>query len=304
LQNKDSELNFSAKGLYNETILTNIFKGNFIDIPFDRDEVEFFLLFDAYIKTFSEDCNSSLPSAKIELTKEVCTSEEVITNGYGMEISRNCVSWKTVGTGVFASPKMYNAKMQLDRLQNADAYRILLSTMGDDDPLGNAQSIVSKAQAAKEDMANLLKMNGCNSKGLERFEENLRLFALNKQPIVLGKNSSVSGNSVANVISKNQNFTKMLEDFVYDHSQKWVMNRYERGSVSNLSIVSKDAQGFPSLIKASYVFQGFTGRTVGTVTLTFKEGLPDCMYFFDMPNNCRTPDRKIVADYAKGAYQN
>ena len=31
------------------------------------------------------------------------------------------------------------------------------------------------------------------------------------------------------------------------------------------------------------------------MTVDFTDGLPECMYFFDLPTTCKTPNRRIVA---------
>jgi len=47
----------------------------------------------------------------------------------------------------------------------------------------------------------------------------------------------------------------------------------------------------------------YNGKTSGGVTSTFVDGMPECLYFNDMPWSCRTPNRRIAAKYAEGAYQ-
>ena len=295
-KNETDNLTFTAEGLHFETVLTNIFKGNFIDIPFDRDETTFVLLYNAYVTTYAKHCTSSLPANKIELTKPECVTERVTKNGYGMEISRNCVEWIDVGIGLYAAPKMFNAKVVLENLQAGDAFRNMYKMMKQDNPIGIASSVLNNSQAADADMKALLKMNGCKSAGLMRFQENLRLFAMGKQPIPL------NGKTKAAVSSKNQNLTKLAEDLVFEHSKTWAMNRYQRGSISSVSEV-KDTNGKLIEIRTRYVYQGFSGRNNGSVRITFTDGLPECLYFFDFPNACRTANRKIVAQYAGGNYQ-
>lgn len=291
-----NSLVFNAKGLHFENILTNIFKGNFIDIPFDRDETTFILLFNAYVTTYAKHCTSSLPANKIELTRPECKTERVTKDGYGWEISRTCVEWIDVGTGLYAAPEMFNTKVILDNLQAGDAFRNMYKMMKQDNPIGIASSVLNNSQAADADMKALLKMNGCKSPGLMRFQENLRLFALGKQPI------SIDGKKKAIVSSKNQNLTKLAEDLVFEHSKTWAMNRYQRGSISSVSEI-KDTNGKLTEIRTKYVYQGFTGRNNGSVRITFTDGLPECLYFFDFPNACRTANRSIVAKYAGGSYK-
>ena len=291
---------FSAEGLHNEELLTNIFSGNFVDIPFDRDEQIFVILFNSYVTTYARNCAASLPLNKVELTRQECETERVTTNGYGMEVGRDCISWVTVGTGLYATPEMYNAKAVLEGLQAGDAFRNMFSMLKQKDPIGNAMSTVNNFQAAKADMNSLFKINGCKSPGIMRFQENLRLFALNKQPIRLGGNIARPSNTDLSV--KNQNFKKLVEDLVYEHSKKWVMNRYQRGSGYDVTIVSRDDKDRPSEIRAKYLFQGFGGKRAGSVRLTFNAGLPECLYFYDFPRTCRTADRRIVAQYVDGSY--
>ena len=39
------------------------------------------------------------------------------------------------------------------------------------------------------------------------------------------------------------------------------------------------------------------------VTVTFTDGLPACLYFFDLPSVCRAPSSRIIAAYDGGHYQ-
>lgn len=289
---------FTAKGLHYEELLTHFYEGNFEAIQFDRDAQLFSLLLNSYITEYAKRCDSSLPSSKIELTKDVCTTERVTTNGYGVEVGRTCVAWKQVGLGIYASPEMHNAKLVIDGLQAGDSFRTMWRMITQEDPLNSAMSQIGELKAVQADMQTLIRMNGCNSKGLKRFEENLRLFALNKQPIRLDGSSTKKP-----LNSGQQNFSKLVEDLVYAHSKTWAMNRYERGSVSSVQVVARDANSHPTKITARYIYQGFSGRSNGSVTITFLDGLPRCLYFFDFPSTCRTADRRIVASYANGGYQ-
>lgn len=299
ISTSDDPSKFTAKGLHYEEIMTNIHSGKFEHIGFDREEQGFTFLFNAYITAYAKGCASSLPSDKIELTQQECETWSVTKNGYGVEISRYCISYRTIGTGLYAAPDMYNAKLVLDDIVAGDTFRNLYKMISQENAIENAFSTIGDLRSAINDMEKLVRINGCNSEGLKRFQENLRLFALNKQPIRLDGGSTKSSSSTT---TGNQNFPKLVEDLVYAQSKKWVMNRYESGSVSNVRVVSRDNQNRPTKITANYVFQGFSGRSSGSVTLTYKDGLPNCLYFYDFPNTCRTPDRRIVTSYANGGY--
>lgn len=296
---------FSAKGLNNEKVLTSLYLGDFVDIDFDRDDLNFVILYGAYLNSYARRCSAYLPPSKVEMTRQECTTERVTRNGYGVEISRECVNWVTVGTGLYADPEMYEAKLKLDHLQAGDTYRRAFSMLTKRDPIAGAMNMVGDAQAAMSDMDALVQMNACVNPGLKRFQENLKLFALNKQPIRLGAKPATSAAATPRlgVPFKDQNYTKLVEDLVFQQSKTWVMNQYVSGSVSGVSVSSRDDQGRPSKLVAQYIYNGFSNRSRGSVTLTFTDGLPECMYFFDFPALCRTPNRQIVAAYANGAYQ-
>lgn len=290
---------FSAKGLHNEKLLTDIFKGEFINIPFDREKNTFALILNEYIDAYAVHCKNSLPANKVELMRPECVTERVTKDAYGWEISRTCVEWVYVGRGLYAAPKMRDAQKVIEKLQTTDALRNMYKMMQQDNPIGEAYKIVNTANAIKEDMVKLLSMNGCKSAGLMRFQENLRLFAHNKQPIKL------DGSSAPNMVvtTNNQNFSKLAEDLVFEHSKTWAMNRYQRGSISNATITQKDSKDQPKEMKASYIYTGWTGRSTGSVRITFTDGVPECLYFHDFPTTCRSANRRIVSQFTSGIYK-
>ena len=290
---------FSAKGLNYEIELTDIFMGNFEDVPFEREKIFFNILFSAYVSEFAKYCASSLPPDKIQLTKQECSQEQVIKNGFGMVISRNCVSYRTVGTGYYAAPDMYAAMETLQQFQLGN----VLSMIGHGDGLGMAAKTTGELKAVHMDMAALIKINGCDSPGLKRFQENLRLFALGQEPIRL-ETLIAKRKGDKSEIAENQDVKTLVDDLVYENSRQWNFNRYQKGSVDNVQILVYDSKGRPGKLEAEYFFTGFSGKQKGSVTVTFdSKGLPDCMYFFDFPTVCRPSSRKIVNAYAKNTYR-
>lgn len=177
---------FTARGLNNERLLANIYLGNFNEIPFKRDNSGFGILYTAYLNSYAQQCAAYLPSNKVEMTAQECATERVTRNGWGVEISRTCVEWRSVGTGLYADPKMYEAKLLLDRFQTVHGLRLLFDVFKNPEKaLGDSLGMVGNAIDARSDTYNLIRMNTCSSPGLKRFQENLNLFALNRQPIVL-----------------------------------------------------------------------------------------------------------------------
>ncbi|WP_340105450.1 hypothetical protein [Rhodohalobacter sp. 8-1] len=294
----------STNGLLNETLMTKMYRGEFSDINLERDDMRFAVLYSAYLKSFAQQCGSYLPDDKIEMTREVCNQWMVTRNGWGVETSRSCTGWRTISTDLFADRDMYRAKVELEVLQTSDTFRHAIGMMSADDPLASTLNLVGDVTTLQKDMNTLVRQNACDSPSLMRFQDNLRLFALSKQPKRLTGNTFDSAvvNPPPGTLFEDQNYTELLEDLVYDQSKSWVMNQYLRGSVSNVSVASRDALGRPTKIEAQYVYNGFNNQSRGSVTLTFDDGWPECLYFFDNPVACRTPNRKIVDAYANGAY--
>lgn len=292
---------FSANGLTNEALLTNLYRGNFDDISIRRDNLGFATLYESYLGAYWRKCGSDLPDNRVMMTRKRCVRWTVLTNIYGAEVgTRNCIEEEDEPTGQYADPQMYAAYKEVSRIVQADSLKHVIPALTN--PLGTVGGMLNSAVTAQSDMEGLLGLNACKSPGLMRFQENMRLFALNKLPIALDGQTS---NPSPVVISKNQDYTRLIDDLLIDQSKTWAVNRYIRGSASRLTVLSQDAEGRPTKLTATYMFNDglFGGQGPGTVTLTFSDGMPDCMYFWDAQGICRTLDRKIVSAFAKGAYQ-
>lgn len=183
---------FSSKGLKNEELFANIFLGDFEALPFKRDDITFSSLFGAYLQSYAEYCSSSLPANKVEMTRQECARERVVRNGWGVEISRTCIEWRTVGTGLYADPALYSAKSTVERAQAA---KILNPKSGGgilggvlealtDLTSGKTLNEMGNAIDVSNDVAPLVKMNACSGPGLKRFQENLRRFAISERPLI------------------------------------------------------------------------------------------------------------------------
>jgi len=182
---------FSARGLRNEALFTNLYIGNFKGIGFDRTNVLFEGLFSGYLRAYGSHCDANLPKNKVEIKETYCKQQEYDYDRFGNRGgAKGCLSYGTRGTGIYADPTLYAAKDQLDSAagpamiqqafntmagKNGDGMSYLLGAIN---TLGASQSITSDTDA-------LVRMNGCPSPGLKRFQENVMLFALGKQPIVL-----------------------------------------------------------------------------------------------------------------------
>jgi hypothetical protein len=298
---KGGSASFSAKGLHNEQVLSWFYAGDFESIKFDREDVPFQLIFGQYLQAYARHCDSSLPANKVEMTEDACVRELVRTSRYG-PTTRTCTEYRKKGTGLYADPALYQAMTVAQKIAKVDVFRSAFR-MAQQGAVDSSLKLGSDMLAMVSDMKGLFQLNACDSPGLMRFQENLGLFALAKQPLRLtndGGTPSAAIRPADGTPFQDQNYQKLLEDLIREQAKTWVMNRFTR--VTRVEVESRDQQGRPSKLVAGYDFMGFNGRSDGSVSLTFSDGLPECMYFWDVPKVCRTPNRKIVTDYAKGGY--
>ena len=295
---------FSASGLRNEKLLTNFFIGNFADIPFGRDSVNFAALFESYLESYGRHCDKYLPPNKVQMMQTVCAVQQTKIDRYGTRVEAgNCLQYTTEGMGIYADPDVYAAKNKLGDEAGPSMIKDVFQTMKQANPLGTALNTLNETFQMAGDMDGLFRLNSCVSPGVKRLQENIVLFSMGKQPLVLpGSAASIAPKAqpVPAGPFKDQNYTKLLEDLILDQSRTWLMNRFVGGSTSNVTVSSRDSAGRPAKIAGRYLFNG---RSQGSVTLSFSDGIPDCMYFFDLPSTCKAPNRRIVADYSSGGYQ-
>lgn len=288
---------FTARGLTNEEILTKMHQGDFAGLSLTNEDLKFTSLFGQYLENYARRCAAFLPADKVQLRGVRCSAVYTRTG--------QCADWESYDLpGLFAKPELHDARAALARQTAADAGRRMSVMLGNmagkgKTPMEALPQMVADGVALASDMEKLVRTNRCDGAGLKRFEENLRLFALGKQPIRLGAESA------APVRPKlNQNYTKLLSGLVSEDATRWGMAaRLVRGSVSEASVTAKDDAGSPAKVAASYVWEGMLGRKRGGVTLTFSEGMPECLYYSETPTVCHTPGRKIAAAFAAGSYE-
>ncbi|MEM9076365.1 MAG: hypothetical protein AAGC43_04960 [Bacteroidota bacterium] len=299
----EQALELNTDGLYYAEFFDNIFRGHFEHAGMSREDLQFIMIFEQYLRAFGHQCPSALPKDKVEIMEDVCAMEEVTTNGYGIETNRVCVQWKTVGTGLYARPGLYSAKLAIERLQSSDALRKAVNMVAHPNALGNSVDMMHRAKGLRNDMTLIFRLNPCTNPSIRRFEENLRLFALNKSSIRMKEASKYVKMKKSGGPTGPQNFNKLIDDLVTDQGRTWGFNRYLAGSISNLKEY-RDANGRAKELIANYKYKGFSGVSSGSVRITFVNGLPKCIYFFDFPNNCKSPNSAILSSYAQGDYRN
>ena len=83
------ELNID--GLYYAEFYDYIFRGHFENIKMKRDDPNFLMIFEQYLRTYGAKCSNYLPANKVEIMELVCAEEQIGYNGYGQEIRRDWI---------------------------------------------------------------------------------------------------------------------------------------------------------------------------------------------------------------------
>jgi hypothetical protein len=288
-------------------VLNAIYEGDFDKVSLDRSSPEFASIGGGYIEGFSSNCLDQLPKNRVELTRTVCDAPWVITNGWGNVVSSGCNASHEEGTGVFADPQLYAALHSTPVQAVGSAMRVVVDmlTKGGD-PISGPINMALNMVQLKTDAQNLVAQNGCTSPALRRFKQNLEGFALGKEGLRLDGTVQLGVALLPPTTGtkyRDSDYSRLLDDMVNEQGKTWAINRYIPGSIGPVRVESRDAVGRPMKISADYAYNGFSSRQGGTVTLSFDEGRPACLYFSDQPNSCRTPAHRLTTAYVQGNYR-
>lgn len=303
-----SESSLNVEGLNYESELTALFLGDFENARMEADSVNFLSLLESYINGFSRQCASYLPENRVEITESRCVEESVMVNGWGVEVGpRTCSRWENFGTGRYADPRL---KRTLARLEAGYTPNFLRDVLLTEDPasasLGTSRRMMDVAISLGDDMTVLFEQNGCASDGIGRLQENMVRFAEGEPPLRLASGAtlaSLRSRGAPEAEFRDSDYQRLIDELVAENAMGWMINRYIAGSASQVSVTDRDSAGRPIQIRASYLYNGFEGQSRGGVTLIFRDGLPECLYFADAPQNCRLPSRRIITAYEKGEYR-
>lgn len=300
-EGEDMVLN--TDGLYLAEVFDNIFRGHFENIDMKREDAISFAIFSEYLRAYGRQCAEYLPDNKVDIMDLVCSKENVTTNGWGVETNRVCIDWKSVRSGLYAKPYLYNAKMVLESIQRKNALQNGIDFITNSNAVGNSLDLMHKAKGLQKDLLKIFSLNSCTSTSIKRFEENIKRFSLKETSIRMQGISQYTQMRKSGGPTGAQDLKKLTDDLVTDQAETWAYNKYKTNSIKDIS-VRKGNDEKPVMLSASYNYGNpFLGAKSGLITVSFKNGLPDCIYFSDFPENCKNPSPKIVLSYAKGDYR-
>ncbi|MEK8051091.1 hypothetical protein AACH10_12645 [Ideonella sp. DXS22W] len=286
--------------------IARLYVGDFARVGFARDSTELALLLGSYMTAFSRQCAAELPTNKVEIMAQECERESWTVNGFGAERpgSRHCVSYRSVGTGRYADPEVYALQRRLDAAMAGTMTQDMLTGMlrKGGDAAGGMRRMTDLALYARNDMPQLLQANGCAHPAVQRLQANLLRFGNGAAPIVLpGGAAALAQAAPADGPARGQDHKRLLEDLIAEQSQAWMMNRFLPGSVRPGTVL-RDAQGQATEVLAGYGYTAMGKTYPGKVRLTFRDGVPQCLYYADIPDTCRVPSPKILSAYRKNHY--
>lgn len=281
--------------------LLNIYYGQFQNLSMLPGTLSFDLFLQSYVYEKARKCAAYLPEDKIELTYEECAEEYVESNGYGVEISRTCVRWRTVKTGLYTTPELHSAMKSNKGASQNNTAKTMVEMLNGADPFQYARNTVRTSKTIKSDIALLFMNNDCDGKGLKVFETNLLNLTYGRKGVTTHYVPSKT-TDIRAVDYGNQDYRALAEDLIYDQSKGWLLNRYIANSATNVTISNKDQEGKPEIITANYSYTGIGGKLNGWVKITFNKGLPYCLYFHDNPRACNPAAKHIIKKLKKNQY--
>lgn len=287
----------------NAAVYKAIYTGDFAHPGVQRASLVFVSLFGTYLEDFGKTCSKELPPNKVEMTVKKCDRWVRTTNRYGLQTAPDqCVGWRRDPIGVFADPRAFAAKVDLEDSSERNMMRGMIQGLADPDPvgtvLGQAGDMVQQAAQAEKDLPRLINENGCGSKALARLQENMTRFASGEDPVHIAGMSS--GDASKMTRAQDLDARALADDLIRANASGWLMNRYtglDGASVDG----ALDPQGRARHIHASYDQKGIVSS--GSVDIAFVDGVPSCLYFSDDPSNCKAPSPSVVKRYEDGAYR-
>lgn len=291
----------NVNGLNYESEATAIYLGDFANARLEPEGSKYAFLLNDFIDAYSKKCDAYLPANKVALTRERCVQETVTRNGFGVETNRYCSQYVTEKTGYFADPDLLRISKALELKMSREMLGSIVPQQGTDAG-ATARRLTDVALAGKGDMAALLAQNSCTSPALKRFQANLERFGANQTPLRLANKATLATVRGSDGPYVKSDYAKLIDALIAKNAQGWAFNRYMRGSVSGVT-VGATPDGRPSTINARYRFSQLGQPNNGSVRVTFKDGRPSCLYFFDAPRTCRIPSPGIVTAYEKGEFR-
>ncbi len=295
---------FNVTGLTYAEFFDNIYRGHFENIEMKSGDEEFYIVFTAYVRAYGRQCDASLPvDTKVEIMDLVCEREETITDIYGNYKRSNCLRYGYTGSGIFARPELYSTQLALAK-ENAKSFDLWqeFEKLGKPNATGDAVDRLHRLRGLASDLNSIFKTNACSSEAFRVFENNLNRFATGESSIRMAQPSKYALFKKLEAPKAEQNYTKLVNDIVNDLSQHWALNVFIPNSAYEVEAFNNPYSNLLVTIRARYNYRSMGTTHTQYVTIKSKDGIPECVFFADFPQNCKKPSKEILLDYVKGNY--
>ncbi|MEZ5355625.1 MAG: hypothetical protein R2762_23565 [Bryobacteraceae bacterium] len=298
---------FRTAGMGNAKLFRAIFNGQFEGLEMARDDDRFISLMSSYMRVFDQKCSQHLPGDARQVTSPVCTetTRQTTFRGATPLFWRDYCSLWGEQNEYRADPRLYEpyAELRRESISSAFSGDLLTNFVNAINSVrtGKAAQTAGEMMSVLRDMHRLIPENGCTSPGLQRFQENMRRFAAKEPAIPLEGPTEPASASLPSQTPA-VDFARLLDDLVTANAKSWMVNRYVPGSIRDAE-VQTDERGAVAAANAMYTYQSLGGPMNGNVRLSFKEGVPQCLYFWDKPTVCAPPDSQVTTALRSGAYK-
>lgn len=293
--------------------LAAVYEGSFGRVGLEPTSLAFRTLVSGYIRGYSQRCRAHLQDP-VELMRSVCERESVTTQGIGMyqrEVSRTCVSWREVPTGVFAERSLQAATAAQAYQAGTSSMREVMNLVAGPggrggNPLAAASQAAAQLKALGDSGEQTAAVNACDSPALKRLRVNLEHYLHGRPAVALHGGTAVGVAllpAAPGEAYRDSDYTRLLDDLVRANAEAWGFNRYLPGTITGAQVLKRDSGGRPTDLQARYRYTGMSGQQHGTVWLELKEGRPHCLYFADARHDCRPPSARVVEAYIEGKYR-
>jgi hypothetical protein len=287
--------------------IERIYWGDFNNIRLDRNGIAISLMSDTYMRNYGAVCDQSLPKNKVMIMNSKCDGwSHMVYVQSGLEVpgTLTCDSSHPVPSGIYADPAMLQAhdaqstRAALAVFGNLGSVLTKTGDAGINAAFGmdvNFLDVVRQAKDLAPDMQKVIALNTCGGAPIRRFQQNLIAYLTNAAPMRMA-------GIPATTPFRDSDYQTFLDDLVAAQSRAWIMNSFQRDSIANVEVGTRDEAGHPLSITARYAFQSMGKAGEGRLDLRFKNGMPDCITYADVPDACRVIDPKVVTAFEDGKY--
>jgi hypothetical protein len=263
----DQKLNVSGLSSETSDVINAVYRGRYdlVDLYLrQRDNVTLPLILDGYLKSFGLLCSQFLAPDKVEWVLPRC-DEAPESDGGGIE----CTKRDPIHTHVYVDKNILEVKKQVTERAAARIATHLTNSPAPVDVIRDWIRVTTDPRIRQLDEDNwlgagkIVVLNGCGSRELKRFQDNLIRFAtsqplltdafpLEKPPAVPPRSSPPLPRGLparhSPVDYQKLDYSRIIEDILHLYPPRSVLHDIDPKSITNPQVVENDDTGLPKWI--------------------------------------------------------